>query len=91
MDYKEILQKKAIHLRSLLYTYEDKLTVEEFNFIKVTIDNALLSVDGRLDVLDYDVRDKAIMDWHDRLDNAIKSLEDRFSDKEKGKEEEKQM
>lgn len=89
MDYKEILKEKAINLRSLLYTYKDKLSEEEFNSIKITIDNALLSVDGRLDALDYDVRNSAIMDWHDRLDNAISSLDSRFSNKDNKVKEEK--
>jgi len=82
MDYKEILKKKAINLRSLLYTYKDELSEEEFNSIKITIDNALLSIDGRLDALDYDVRNEAIMNWHDRLDSAISSIDNRFSNKE---------
>ena len=83
MDYKEILRKKIDKLSQLLYTYRDSLSDEEFNSIKVTVDNALLSIDGRLDALDYDVRDKAIMDWHDRLDNDISSLEGRFASNEK--------
>lgn len=89
MDYKEILKKKAINLRSLLYTYKDELSEEEFNSIKITIDNALLSVDGRLDALDYDVRNEAIMNWHDRLDSAISSLDNRFANKDDKVKEEK--
>lgn len=89
MDYKEILKKKVINLRSLLYTYKDKLSEEEFNSIKITIDNALLSVDGRLDALDYDVRNEAIMNWHDRLDSASSSLDNRFANKDDKIKEEK--
>ncbi len=89
MDYKEILKKKVINLRSLLYTYKYELSEEEFNSIKITIDNALLSVDGRLDALDYDVRNEAIMNWHDRLDSAISSLDNRFANKDDKMKEEK--
>ena len=73
-DYKEILRKKAIHLRSLISKYGSQIAPDQLNSINVLIENTFEITDGRLDALDYDVRDKAIMNYHSQLDNAINQL-----------------
>lgn len=83
-DYKEILRNKAGRLRELLATYGDKIDESQRNEIQILIDNTLEITNGRLDALDYDVRDQAIMNYHDQLDRAMKQF-DRFQEQEQEK------
>ena len=71
MDYKEILRNKAAKLVELLEKYGANLSPEEINSIRILINNTHEITNGRLDALDYDVRDKGIMNYHAQLDSAM--------------------
>ena len=73
-DYKEILRNKAYKVRELLAKYEDKLDDEKANSIRVLIENTFEITNGSLDALDYNERDKGIMNYHSQLDNALEEL-----------------
>lgn len=84
MDYKEILRNKANRLKELLYKHKESLSPEDINNIKILINNTYEITDGRLDSLDYDVRNKGIMNYHAQLDammSKFKSFEEREMDK----------
>lgn len=84
LDYKEILRNKAGRVRALLATYGDKLDEVQRNEIQILIENTFEITNGKLDALDYDVRDQAIMNYHDQLDKAMKQF-DRFQEQEQEK------
>lgn len=86
-DYKEQLREKAAKLEGLLAQYGDSIEdASERNGIQVLINNAREITKGRLDASDYDVRNEAIMRYHDQLDKATGMLK-RFEKPEKEKEE----
>ena len=89
MDYKEILRNKATQLRALVAKYGDSLDADTLNNMNTLIDNTLQITDGRLDSLDYDVRNEGIMNYHTKLDSAMRTLTSRFEEKDKGQETEK--
>lgn len=73
-DYKEILHKKASKLALKFYEYNDKLSDEQIDSIKILLNNTLKITKGGLDALDPAVRDNAIMSYHNKLDEAINTL-----------------
>ena len=88
MDYKEILRNKASKLEGLLKTYGANLSPEEINNIRILIDNTNEITNGRLDALDYDVRNEGIMNYHAQLDSAFSKFKG-FD--ERGKEENQEI
>jgi len=87
MDYKEILRNKAKKLGNLLDKYRDRLSQEELNRIIILINNTFEITNGRLDALDYDVRNSGIMEYHSKLDSAMSTFkqfepQEREGDKE---------
>ena len=84
MDYKEILRNKASKLQGLLERYGANLSPEEINNIRILINNTYEVTNGRLDALDYDVRNNGIMNYHGQLDSAFSKFK-QFE--ERGKEE----
>lgn len=85
MDYKEILRNKATQLRALVAKYGDSLDADTLNNMKVLIDNTMQITDGRLDALDYDVRNEGIMNYHSQLDTAFSKLQ-RFQERDQDKD-----
>ena len=84
MDYKEILRNKASRLQDLLNRYGQSLAQEEISNIRILISNTYELTNGRLDALDYDVRDKGIMDCHSKLDSAMSKFR-QFTEREQEK------
>lgn len=84
MDYKEILRNKASSLQDLLNRYGQSLSPEEINSIRILINNTYELTNGRLDALDYDVRDKGIMEYHSKLDTAMSKFR-QFTEREQEK------
>ena len=89
MDYKEILRNKATQLRALVAKYRDSLDADTLNNMNILVDNTIQITDGRLDALDYDVRNDSIMNYHTKLDSAMHTLTSRFEEKNKDQETEK--
>lgn len=83
MDYKEILRNKATQLRALIAKYGDALDADTLNNMNVLIENTIQITDGRLDALDYDVKNEGIMNYHNKLDSAMRTLTSRFEEKAK--------
>lgn len=81
MDYKDILRNKATQLRVLVEKYRDSLDADTLNDMNVLIDNTMHITDGRLDSLDYDIRNEGIMNYHTKLDSAMHTLTSRFEGK----------
>lgn len=73
-DYKDILRRKADSLQDLLNKYISTLSQEKSFEIKTLIENTYEITNGRLDAMDYDVKDRAIMNYHDKLDSAMRYL-----------------
>lgn len=71
MDYKEILRSKASKLQDLLERYGANLSPDEINSIRTLIENTHEITNGRLDALDYDVRNEGIMNYYAQLDSAF--------------------
>lgn len=84
MDYKEILRNKATQLRALVAKYRDSLDETTLNDMNILIENTIQITDGRLDALDYDVRNDGIMNYHSQLDTAFSKLQ-RFQEQEQDK------
>lgn len=83
MDYKEILRNKATQLKALVAKYGESLDADTLNSMNVLINNTITITDGRLDSLDYDVRNEGIMNYHSQLDTAINKLTSKFEEKDK--------
>lgn len=73
-DYKDILRNKADSLQELLNRYKEILSEEKIFEITTLIKNTYEITNGRLDGFDYDVRDKAIMNYHEKLDSEMRFL-----------------
>lgn len=86
-DYKEILKDRAYNLLQKLVEHKDKLKPEEIYSIKSLIDDIIKGTDGMLDMYEQDIKDKTIMNYHNKLDEAIAKLE-RFDEKESEEEKE---
>ena len=82
MDYKEILRNKASKLQDLVEKYGANLSPEEINNIRTLINNTYEITNGRLDALDYDVRNESIMNYHAQLDSAFSKFKG-FEEREK--------
>ena len=87
-DYKEILRDKASRLQDLLERYGENLSTDEINNIRTLINNTYEITNGRLDALDYDVRNEGIMNYHAQLDSAFSKFKG-FD--ERGKEENQEI
>lgn len=85
MDYKEILRNKATQLRALVAKYGDSLDADTLNDMNVLIENTIQITNGRLDALDYDVRNEGIMNYHSQLDTAFSKLQ-RFQERDQDKD-----
>jgi len=85
MDYKEILRNKATQLRELVAKYGESLDADTLNNMNVLIENTIQITDGRLDALDYDVRNEGIMNYHSQLDTAFSKLQ-RFQERDQDKD-----
>lgn len=89
MDYKDILRNKANQLRALVAKYGESLDADTLNNMNVLINNTIQITDGRLDSLDYDVRNEGIMNYHNKLDSAMRTLKSRFEEKDKNQDTQK--
>lgn len=77
-DYKEILRKKADSLNELFDKYKEKLDSNKQANIKNLIQRVYQLTNGSLDAMDYDERDKTIMELHSELDNQTSFLKNTF-------------
>lgn len=84
-DYKEVLREKAGRVRGMLAKHESKLDPSRAVEIKNLINNTFEITNGRLDALDYDVRNEGIMNYHQKLDRALAELS-RFEERNRDDE-----
>ena len=74
-DYKEVLRTKAGEVGRLLAKWGERLSDERRNNIRILLDNTLEITNGRLDALDYEVREEAIQNYTNQLTAALTELE----------------
>ena len=85
MDYKKILRNKACRLQDLLNKYGQNLSQENIDAIKILIDNVYGITNASLDAVDYDIRNKGIMEYHSMLDTAMSKFR-QFTEREQDKQ-----
>jgi len=73
-DYKDVLREKAGKLRAILARYGDKINDDKMTYLKNLVNNTFEITNGRLDALDYSVREEGIRNYHHKLDEAITEL-----------------
>lgn len=73
-DYKEILRKKADELRGLIAKYGSKIEDSKRSEYQILINNVMEITNGRLDALDYDVREEGIQNYTRQLDRALEEI-----------------
>lgn len=89
MDYKEILRNKVSKLQELVDKYGANLSQEDIARINTLINNTYEITNGRLDALDYDVRNEGIMNYHAQLDSAMSKFR-QFDEREQDKQTERE-